>query len=69
MRGLWELLTSKDPDDNYYTRTDCVNFAKLMLKTNARHRDNNPKSTYHKSSRSEKWIGLLSPIWHDRIFY
>ena len=40
-----------------------------MLKTNALHRDNNPKSLYPKSSKSEKWVSLLSPIWHNRFEY
>ena len=40
-----------------------------MLKTNALHRDNNPKSTYPKRSRSEKWVRLLSPTWRNRRRY
>ena len=40
-----------------------------MLKTNALHRDNNPKSTYPKDSRGEKWVRLLSPIWRNRRKY
>ena len=40
-----------------------------MLKTNALHRDNDPKSTYPKGSRSDKWVRLLSPIWYSRRKY
>ena len=40
-----------------------------MLKTNALHRDNNPKSTYPKGSRSEKWVRLLNTIWRNRKEY
>ena len=40
-----------------------------MLKTSALHRDNNPKSLYPKSSKSEKWVRLLSPTSHDRFEY
>ena len=67
--GLWELLLSKSPNDNIYTRKNYDNYARLMLKTSALHRDNDPKSLYPKSSKSEKWISLLSPIWHDRFKY
>ena len=67
--GLWELLMSKNPDDNIYTFKDYETYKRLMLKTNALHRDNYPKSTYPKGSRSEKWLRLLSPIWHSRRKY
>ena len=67
--GPWELLLSKRPNDNIYTRKDYDNYAKLMLKTNALHRDNDPKSLYPKSSKSEKWVSLLSPIWHESKEY
>ena len=40
-----------------------------MLKTIALHRDNDPKSTYPKGSRSKKWLRLLSPLWHSRRKY
>ena len=36
--GLWELIVSKNPDDNIYTY---YSYARLMLKTNTLHRDNN----------------------------
>ena len=51
--GLWELIMSKNP--KYFTEVDYDNYTRLMLKTNALHRDNNPKSLYPKSSRSDKW--------------
>ena len=44
--GLWELIVSKNPDDNIYTYKDYENYKRLMFKTNALHRDNDPKSTY-----------------------
>ena len=40
-----------------------------MLKTNTLHRSNVPKGLYPKSSRSEKWVRLLSRIWHNRKEY
>ena len=36
-----------------------------MVKTNALHVDNNPKNKKPKSSRADKWIQILSPIWYE----
>ena len=56
MPGLWVLTVSKLPVDRIYTYGNYINYAKLMLKTNTLHRDNDPKDKYPKSSRSEKWV-------------
>ena len=53
---------------NYY-KEDYENYRRLMLKTNALHRDNDPKCLYPKSSRSDKWNNLLKYIWHDKEEY
>ena len=53
--GLWELLTSKRPDDSIFTDKDNDNYARLMIKTNALHCGNNPKSLYPESSGGDKW--------------
>ena len=50
--GLWELIMSKEPIE--FTEEDYENKKRLMLKTSALHRDNDPKSLFPKSSRSEK---------------
>ena len=63
--GLWELIMSKRPNDNYYTYKDCENYEKLMLKTNALYRNNDLTTRHPKSSKSDKWY-LLSPIWYKR---
>ena len=55
---------SKRPDDNNYTYKDYENYKRLMLKTNALHRNNDPKG-----SRGEKWIKILNPIWYSRPEY
>ena len=52
--GLWKLIMSKNPDPEYFTKEDYENYAKLMVKSNALYRDNNPKSSRPKSSRSDK---------------
>ena len=67
--GLWELITSKNPDSNIYTEEDYNNYVKLMLQTNALHRDNNPNNKYPKSSKGDKWKNILSPIWNKRKEY
>ena len=63
--GLWELIVSKKPGANKYKKEDYENYAKLMVKTNALHVDNNPKNKKPKSSRADKWIQILSPIWYE----
>ena len=67
--GLWELIVSKNPDDNIYTYNDYDNYARLMLKTNAFHRDNNPDSNYPESSKGQKWKRILKTIWDNRVEY
>ena len=64
--GLWALITSKDPDKELidWDKNDIKDYERLMIKTNALHRDNNPKNPYPKSSNGKKWLGLLSPIWN-----
>ena len=66
--GLWELIMSKNPDPEYFTKDDYKNYAKLMVKTNALYRDNNPKSSRPKSSKSDKW-NLIRLIWAKRGEY
>ena len=63
---LWELIMSKNPED--FTKEDYENYAKLMVKTNALYRDNNPKSSHPKSSKSDKW-NLIRLIWAKRGEY
>ena len=40
-----------------------------MIKTNALHRGNNPKSSHPKASKSNKWNNILKHIWSDRKKY
>ena len=64
--GLWELIMSKNPED--FTEGDYENYAKLLIKTNALYRGNNPKSFYPKSSKGDKW-NLIRLIWAKRKVY
>ena len=58
--GLWELLTSKNPQ-NYDKAEDY-----LMLKTNAIHKDNNPNNRRAKGNyKGDKWENILNPIWEE----
>ena len=65
--GLWELITSKDPvEESDYDKDDLKEYERLMIKTNALHKGNNPNNPYPKSSKSDKWLEILSPIWHRK---
>ena len=66
--GLWELITSTDPK-KIYEDEDLANYGYLMIKTNALHRGNNPKSNYPKASKSDKWNYILKPFWDNRTKY
>ena len=61
--GLWELIMSEKPYD--YDENDYYEYAKLLVKTNAIHRGNNPNNPYPKASRSDKW-NLIRNIWVKR---
>ena len=52
-----------------YTIEDFNNYGRLLVKTNATHRDNNPNNPYPKSSRSDKWRYLLKDVWNNRKEY
>ena len=64
-RGLWELLMSKKPDIYYFDDNDYDEYAKLMVKTNALHSGYDPKNSYPRSGRGDKW-NLIRNIWANR---
>ena len=66
--GLWELIISKQPDGNVYSRDDFENYAKIMVDTSAL-KQNNPAEAVPKSSRGWKWKNLLRSIWKDKSQY
>ena len=68
--GLWRLITSKNPDLNKmkWDKLDEENYVRLMVKTYVLHRDNDPNSSYAKSSGGKKWNNILTYIWHTRKF-
>ena len=69
--GLWGLITSKDleKDSIDYDKDDIKNYERLMMKTNALHRGNDPNNPLPKGSKGGKWKTILGPIWHNRKYY
>ena len=68
-KGLWELITSKNPDKDLYKEEDYVDYERLMIKTNALHRNYDPTNPLPRGSKSDKWKNILAPIWHTRDKY
>ena len=48
--GLWELIVSRNPNNTIYNAKDKENYMKLIIKTNALYRKNNPENNRPKSS-------------------
>ena len=65
--SLWELIVSKEPKN--FTGQDYENYARLMIKTNALYRGNDPENKHPKSSKSYKWNNILKDIWLNRKEY
>ena len=61
--GLWELIVSKNPQEGKYTEDDYINYINLLVQTNTIYQGNNPNNTNPKSSSSNKWKNLISPVW------
>ena len=62
--GLWELITSRDPVD--VDKDDKDEYERLMIKTNALHRDYNPLNPRPTGSMGKKWKNILGPIWYKK---
>ena len=65
--GLWGLITSKNPDKDLinWTKNDRDNYDKLMLITNALHKDYNQRKG-PRSNKGGKWTNILSSIWFNK---
>ena len=65
--GLWGLITSKNPDKDLidWTKDDRNNYDKLMLITNALHKDYNQRKG-PRSNKGVKWKNILSTIWFNK---
>lgn len=65
--GLWKLLTYKDsPNKNEYNQEDLESYSKILTITNAMFQNNDFSSKKPKSSRSDKWMNLVSNIWKSK---
>ena len=62
-RGMWSLLTKKEPKE--YTKDDLHNYKQILYDTNSLYQQNDPNTNRPKSSRSSKWA-LVKPFWVDR---
>ena len=63
--GLWELIMKDEPELGKYTEDDFVNYGEILIQTNAIYQNNNPDQNKPKSSNSNKWKYLISPIWKE----
>ena len=65
--GLWELITSKHLEEEFdYDKDDLKEYERLMIKTNALHKDYDPNNPYPRSNKSFKWSEILGPIWYRK---
>ena len=62
--GLWELITSREPVD--FDKEDKDEYERLMVKTNALHRYDDPHNSHPKANRSNKWKKIVGPIWYKK---
>ena len=67
--GLWELITSKNPDKSKYGEEDLKIYAKLLIRSNALRRNYDPDNKRPLSSPGNKWKNLLSPIWKNKHLF
>lgn len=65
--GLWRLLTyDKKPDENLYTQNDLNNYSKILWETNSIFKNNDPATKKPKSSKGDKYMNLIKPIWDSK---
>ena len=63
--GLWELLTSKNPQN--FTDKDYDMYEDLMIITNALHIDNDEDNPHPKGNhKTYKWLNIVRPIWFKK---
>ncbi|KAF6198040.1 hypothetical protein GE061_007786 [Apolygus lucorum] len=67
-KGLWRLLSYKNaPPKDSYLETDLKNFTKIIIDTDSMYQNNNRVGNKPKSSKGDKWISLIEPIWRNHI--
>jgi len=62
--GLWELVTSKNPDSGIYNKHDVEAYTTILLKTNA---IVNPETGKVRSSSGDKYRNIIKPIYEEYL--
>ena len=62
--GLWELITLREPVD--FDKKDKNEYERLMVKTNALHREYDLSNPRPRGSMGKKWKNILGPIWYKK---
>ena len=64
--GLWALITAKNPTPEDYTDNDKKEYKRLLIKTNAIFKNNDPTETRAKGNyKGNKWDEIIKPIWEE----
>ena len=64
--GFWALIISKNPKFGDYTNEDKNQYKRLLIKSNAIFKDNDPEETRPKGNfKGVKWEKVISPIWQE----
>ena len=64
--GFWALIISKNPSPDNYTNEDKKQYKRLLIKSNAFFKDNNPEETRAKGNyQGNKWKEVINPIWQE----
>ena len=64
-KQLWSLLVFKDLQDKTYAPNVLASYATILKDTNSIYQNNDPSTGKPKSSRSPKYVKIISPIWDD----
>ena len=64
--GFWSLIISKNSSPDDYTNEDKKQYKRLLIKSNAIFKDNNPEETRAKGNyQGNKWKEVINPIWQE----
>lgn len=65
-QGLWRLLSySQFIDPKFYTPEDFNTYKKIILETDSIYQNNDKNCRRVKSSKGEKYIKIIAPIWKE----
>ena len=64
--GFWGLIISKNPSPDDYTNEDKKQYKRLLIKSNAIFKSDDPTETRPRGNyQGNKWKNLISPIWEE----